>query len=183
MGGKSGVSLWFLNHSGKGQWKYQKSLPRPTEDLLRPTDDVNSLSWTDNGDRLVASYVSYGVIVWNITSSSVEKHLHNESAVISPDGNTFLVRAPGTFELRDIEGGRVLETLVDPDLSIEDAMSSDVVLPAVFMHDGYWLLTGSKGKAKLWRIDAKRVVQEIGLDNLLSNCVIRLLDVRWIRTS
>lgn len=79
---------------------------------------------------------------------------------LSPDGSLFVVSGENqAFELYRTDTSVHLETFADKEA--EPIGHNGWISPAIFVHNGRWLLGGGAGKAILWHVKTKMQIQTL----------------------
>ena len=135
---------------------WDQNAPDPLEIFrLEPyTDDVESIAFSPDGERLV-SVGNNGITLWNVLEKHLIKTFDYDTGVVafSPDGK-WMAEAAWDLNLWNISEGINFEKTA---LFKHDKHNTFV--PAIaFSPDGKWLVSGdTQGKIKVWDVENARV--------------------------
>ncbi|KAH9920393.1 uncharacterized protein B0H18DRAFT_861788, partial [Fomitopsis serialis] len=118
-----------------------------------------SVHWLDSGTRLIVSYMSHGVVCWNVQSLRMEwrlplRRIRIGRSSLSQDKEVLVVsNLHDGFDLYRLRDQRHLRTF-------KAKASINIPLPALFIHDGKAVLTGSDtGRVSVYDCGTTLVMQ------------------------
>lgn len=130
---------------------------------------ISGRTWNvENGKRLSAITLNLVFVHLHSTSRPCAEFSRRPQGTLSPDGRYFLVSTNNhTFDLYTVGTSMHVRSFVDEDLLPGPPRTN----PAIFVHDGQWLLGGGTGKATLWHIDSGDQFQSL----VITGCCYRPL--------
>ncbi|KAF4570993.1 hypothetical protein EYR36_001738 [Pleurotus pulmonarius] len=135
-------------------------LPKSPDDVDVPVE-VTSVSWLGTTKTLVVSYLHHGVVGWDVSTCSIifSHAIENEGGSLSPDGDLFAALSPQGITV-------IALPLGIPQQSFGKEDGREECARAIFIHNGYALFEGRKGRGIIWDIStSKQLAPDVKLED------------------
>ncbi|TDL16316.1 WD40 repeat-like protein [Rickenella mellea] len=152
-GGGDGIKTWSLSDESKLKALRTMSMPESTAANAGKPCRVASIHWMDNSERLVATFIDHGIIVYDASTSQIIQVVHVPTMIgsgsLSPDNQSVVVHnLANGFDSYELQTGKLLKEYRHQ--SCEYGLER-LPCPSLHVHQGSTILGGTpSGLSCLW---------------------------------